>query len=134
MILPGFDIYPQTMSLSIGFLLLGCALVGMVKNPYMTDFAQLIYLLALVNLHYPNNLYTALQSSNLAHLHGIVQVEQMHAVGRAKFSYLTDMGLLSNCTANLLVIAIGLVLFLILFVVYQIVRRAVSYNKVDQDP
>ena len=48
------------MKLDIGILLLAVALIGMVKNPYMTDFAQLIYLLALIGLHYPANLAKSL--------------------------------------------------------------------------
>lgn len=36
------------------------ALVGLVKNPYMTDFAQLVFVLALNNVHYPLNLRTFL--------------------------------------------------------------------------
>lgn len=46
--------------MSIGFVILACALIGLVKNPYMTDFSQIIYLMALVNLHYPANLASAL--------------------------------------------------------------------------
>ena len=59
-ILEGFDIYPVTKEVSIGFVILACALIGLVKNPYMTDFSQIIYLMALVNLHYPANLASAL--------------------------------------------------------------------------
>lgn len=55
-------------------------------------------------------------------------------MGEAKFSYITDMGLLSNCTINLVILAIGLALFLILFILYQILKKSVNYNKVEQDP
>lgn len=104
--------------------------MGLVKNPYATDFAQLVYLLALVNLHYPANLASLLEDSRVAHLHGILHIEQKSAVGPAKFKYVADMGLLSNCVFNFAVIGIGLFLALILFAVYQILKKVVSYNKV----
>lgn len=44
----------------LGILALFCALIGLVKNPYMTDFGQLLWILALNNVHYPLNLRTFL--------------------------------------------------------------------------
>jgi hypothetical protein len=63
-------------------LLLACALIGMVKNPYMTDFAQLVYLMALVNLHYPKNLASALESGAYAHLHKFIAFIQNYSMGK----------------------------------------------------
>jgi hypothetical protein len=100
----------------------------------MTDFAQLVYLMAFFNLHYPNNLASVLESGAMAHLHGFIKIVQYNAVGKGKFSYITDMGLLSNSAINLIVIAAGLIVFLILFLIYNILKKIVSYNKVDQDP
>ena len=45
-------------------------------------------------------------------------VTQEYAKGKGKFSYITDLGLLSNCTINLLIIAIGLGILLLLLVIY----------------
>lgn len=44
------------------------------------------------------------------------------------------MGLISNDFANFIVIAAGLLIFLLVFIVYHILKRVLSYNKVDQDP
>lgn len=44
------------------------------------------------------------------------------------------MGFLSNSIINLLIIAGGLIIFLLLFIIYHILKRTLSYNKVDQDP
>ena len=32
------------------------ALLGLGKNPFMTDFAQMLFLVGLVDCHYPSNL------------------------------------------------------------------------------
>lgn len=58
----GYDKYPDDLvsvddsKVIIGLILLICALIGLVRNPYLTDFCQIIYAYALVNLHYPVNL------------------------------------------------------------------------------
>lgn len=54
--------------------------------------------------------------------------------GKAKFSYITDMGLLSNSFINLVIIVMGLVIFLLIFIVFQILKKLVEYNKIKQDP
>jgi len=40
----------------LGSLALTVALSGLFKNPYMIDFAQTLYLVGLVNCHFPSNL------------------------------------------------------------------------------
>lgn len=112
-------------------MLLLCALIGLVKNPYMTDFSQRIYLMAFFNLHYPSNLASLLESCQIAHLHGIIKLlTQNYAIGEGKFSYISDMGLLSNSAINLVIVVIGLVIFFIAFIVYQILKKVVNYNKI----
>lgn len=101
----------------------------------MVDFAQFIYILALIDLHYPSNLATVLESAKLAHLHGIIKgFTQNYATGTAKFMYVADLGLLSNCAINLGIIVIGLFVFLIVFIIYQILKKLTNYNKIEQSP
>ena len=57
------------------------ALVGIAKNPYMVDFAQTLFLVGLVNYHFPYNLASFLESTSIAHLHGLVSVEQPDSLG-----------------------------------------------------
>jgi hypothetical protein len=54
----GYDYYPIDLSSLTSFGILGLivALVGLFKNPYMLDFAQTLYLVGLVNCHFPYNL------------------------------------------------------------------------------
>jgi hypothetical protein len=54
----GYDKYPDgLMDLSmLGVLALLVAVVGLAKNPYMVDFAQTLFLVGLVNFHYPYHL------------------------------------------------------------------------------
>lgn len=134
MVLNGYDLYPDLPYLYLGIIFLICALVGLVKNPLMTDFAQLIYLLAFLNIHYPVNLSSMLESSRLAHLHGLVSLPQEYANGEAKFSYVSNLGLLSNCFINMMILLVGLAIFCILFIAYQVLKKFVNYNRVDQDP
>ena len=58
----------------IALLALVCALVGLVKNPYITDFGQLIFLLALLNVHYPCHFASFLESTKLAHLKNLLSL------------------------------------------------------------
>jgi len=58
----------------IGVFVLICAIVGLYKNPYMTDFAQVLFLMALVNYHYPFHLASFLESTGIAHFHNIISV------------------------------------------------------------
>lgn len=61
----------------------------------------------------------------MAHLHGFVTLHQIYVTGKAKFSYITDMGLLSNSVVNLGIVVLGLVVFLIIFIIYQILKKIV---------
>jgi len=51
----GYDKYPDGLTdLSmLGMLALLVAMIGLAKNPYMVDFAQTLFLVGLVNFHYP---------------------------------------------------------------------------------
>jgi hypothetical protein len=61
LLLMGYDFYPKLQDLSIvGVLALLCAVIGLGKNPYMTDFAQSLFLLGLVNVHFPFHLASLL--------------------------------------------------------------------------
>lgn len=57
-LLPGYDYYSASLpSLSsIGILALFCALIGLVKNPFMVDYAQVLFFLGLLDCHYPRQL------------------------------------------------------------------------------
>jgi hypothetical protein len=64
-------------------------------------------------------------------LHGIFGgLQQKYATGVGKFMYVTDMGLLSNCAINLGIIIVGLFVFFIIFIVYQILKKINNYNKI----
>lgn len=54
----GFDYYPSNLPnlSSLGGFALIAAILGLIKNPFMTDFAQVLYLLGLLDTHYPNHL------------------------------------------------------------------------------
>jgi len=56
--LEGYDYYPTDLTNlgSFGIFGLIVALVGLFKNPYMLDFAQTLFLVGLVNCHFPFNL------------------------------------------------------------------------------
>ena len=47
----------------------------------MLDFAQTLFLVGLVNYHFPSNLASFLESTSIAHLHGLVKVEQPNSLG-----------------------------------------------------
>ena len=74
----------------LGILALFCALIGLVKNPYITDFGQLLWILALNNVHYPFNLRTFLESSKVANLHKFMSISQPNMYGNGKFAYVVN--------------------------------------------
>ena len=53
----------------------------MVKHPFMSDFGQFIFLLALITLHYPYHLASALESTGLAQFNSVIPIEQLEAQG-----------------------------------------------------
>jgi hypothetical protein len=129
--LDGYDLYPGLPEISLGVFLLICALVGIINNPYMVDFAQFVYVMGLVDLHYPRHLASVLESGALAGLHGLWVIEQKYAVGLGKFSYITDMGLISNSAINIVIILISLIILSIVFLIHQILTKLVPYNRMD---
>ena len=68
----GYDKYDDDLvDLSgLGVFVLVVALIGLGKNPYMLDFAQTLFLMALVDVHYPGNLASFLEGTSIAHFHG----------------------------------------------------------------
>lgn len=54
----GYDYYPTNLPnlSSFAIVALVCALMGLIKNPYMTDFAQILFFLGLLDTHYPLHL------------------------------------------------------------------------------
>jgi hypothetical protein len=60
--LEGYDYYPTSLSdmSFFGIFSLICAFLGLFKNPLMTDFAQTLFLLGLLTIHYPKNIATFL--------------------------------------------------------------------------
>lgn len=117
---------------SFGVLGLIVAIVGLFKNPYMLDFAQTLFLVGLVNSHFPSNFASFLESMSISHLHGLVKVSQPNQLGTGKFLYLTGTGFLSNTMTNLVLIAVLLFLSLILLAVYLIWKRRMSYSRVHE--
>jgi len=55
----------------LGTFTLICAIMGLFKNPLMTDFAQNLFLIGLLDIHYPKNLASFFESTNIAHFHGV---------------------------------------------------------------
>jgi hypothetical protein len=72
--LEGYDKYPADLSEidNFGLFALMCAVIGLVKNPYFTDFAQIVFVVALTNIHYPIHLRSFLEDGSLAFLHGFI--------------------------------------------------------------
>lgn len=72
----GYDYYPIDLPdlSSLGLLALLVAFLGIGKNPYMIDFAQTLFLIGLVDAHYPSNLASFLESASIAHLHGLISI------------------------------------------------------------
>jgi len=54
----GYDYYPSDLPnlSSLGGFALIAALLGLIKNPFMTDFAQVLFFLGLLDTHYPRHL------------------------------------------------------------------------------
>ena len=52
-------------------------------------------------------------------------------LGNGKFSYVTNMGLLTNCAFNLLLLIGCLVIFGLIGLLYQILRRMGHYNRIE---
>ena len=99
----------------------------------MLDFAQTLFLVGLVNYHYPSNLASFLESTSIAHLHGLVSIPQPDSLGEGKFMYLTGVGFLSNTLTNLLIIGICLAIFFLIWVVYAILHKRMNYSKVQEE-
>ena len=74
----------------------------------MTDFGQVLFILALNNLHYPLHIRSFLESTKLAFLHGFISIQQQNMEGKGKFAYIVNTGLLHNALGNILLILIGL--------------------------
>jgi hypothetical protein len=131
----GFDYYPTSMPslTSLGVLALICALMGLIKNPYMTDFSQILFLLGLLDTHYPSHLASFLEGSSLAHFHGLIPLQQDGCLGTGKFMYLTGTGFLSNTFTNWIIIVIVLAVAGILSVILWIRRKKLSYSRVHQE-
>ena len=115
----------------LGIFVLLIALIGLGKNPYMLDFAQTLFLMGLVNAHYPGNLASFLEGTSIAHFHGLVTVEQPDSLGEGKFMYLTGTGLLANTLTNWLLIGLFLGLSLVLYLMLVCLRKKMAYSKVD---
>ncbi len=74
----------------------------------MTDYAQLLWILALNNVHYPLNLRTFLEGTKVAVLHKFISAEQPNMSGSGKFGYIVNDGLIENSLSNIVIIVIGL--------------------------
>jgi hypothetical protein len=55
-----------------------CAVIGLVKSPYMTDFGQMFFIIYLNNVHYPFNLRSFLSGSKFAVLNQIISIPQQN--------------------------------------------------------
>jgi len=104
---------------NIGILTLFCAIIGLFKNPYMTDFAQILWILALNNIHYPFNLRTFLESTKISTLNGFLGIQQPNMDGSGKFSYLVNDGLLQNAFGNIIIVFIGFIIGAITFGIWK---------------
>ena len=72
----GYDLYPPNLNNMsfFGIFALVCAFLGLFKNPLMTDFAQNLFLIGLLDIHYPKNLASFLESTSIAHIHGLMSL------------------------------------------------------------
>ena len=75
---------------SLGLFAFVCSVIGVVKTPYMTDFAQILFVLALNNIHYPLHLRSFLESTKLTFLNKFVAIIQDNMNGKGKFGYIVD--------------------------------------------
>lgn len=90
--------------------------MGLFKNPFMTDFAQVLFFLGLLDTHYPKHLASFFEACELAHFHGIFSLHQEGSLGTGKFMYLTGTGFLANTIFNWVLIISILTLALILYI------------------
>ena len=97
----------------------------------MLDFAQTLFLVGLVNYHFPFNLASFLESTSIAHLHGFISISQPDSLGEGKFMYLTGVGFLSNTLTNLLLIAAIVGISLIFYLILIIQRKRMNYSRVQ---
>lgn len=58
---------------------------------------------------------------------------QPDSYSTGKFGYVTNMGLLSNCFFNILIIIGGLFLFGVIFLLYKYLQKSLNYNKVEDE-
>lgn len=99
----------------------------------MIDFAQTLFLVGLVDAHYPRNLASFLEASSIAHFHGLISIEQPNSLGEGKFMYLTGTGFLTNTLTNWLLFFIVLAVSLLLYVVLVCLRKRLAYSKVHDN-
>lgn len=104
--------------------------MGLFKNAYMTDYGQLLWILALNNIHYPLGLRSFLESTKVATLHGIMGIKQEDMEGSGKFGYVVNDGLLQNAFGNILIVVIGLALLGLVFAVWKVLEWYVEYGRV----
>ncbi len=117
---------------ALGIISLISALIGLFKNPFLTDFAQILFLIGLLNTHYPYNLASFLESCSIAHFHGIIPLDQQDSLGRGKFMYLTGVGFLSNTITNWAIIGVFLGFSAILLLILWIGKKKLHYSRVHQ--
>lgn len=108
-----------------GIFTLLCAVIGLIKTPYMTDYAQVLFIVGLSNIHYPLHLRSYLENTGLAWLNRFVEAKKNNVEGKGKFKYVVDNGLLSNSMGNILIVIIGLVISIIGFVIMKILKLTV---------
>jgi hypothetical protein len=116
-----------------GSLALLVALGGLAKNPYMVDFAQTLFLVGLVDCHFPFHLASFLEGTSIAHLHGLVPLKQDGAVGEGKFMYLTGTGFIANTLSNWILFFSLLLVSLLGYLVLIVLRRRMGYSRVHDN-
>lgn len=109
------------------------ALLGLGKNPYMVDFAQTLFLVGLVDSHFPFHLASFLEGTQIAHLNGLVTMEQSGSVGEGKFMYLTGTGFLANTLLNWILFFTVLAISLLLYATLVCLRRKMGYSKIHDN-
>lgn len=131
---PGYDMFDcaSTILVESGMWFLVIAIIGVFSKFQTTDFAQTLFFLALLNIHYPCHLAEFVEATAIAHLHKFVSVEQSADMGTAKFSYVATMGLLSNALPMFIVLAVGLIIGIFLFFVRVCLKKKLAYNKVGE--
>lgn len=109
------------------------AVVGLAKNPYMVDFAQTLFLVGLVDSHFPFHLASFLEGTRIAHLNGVISLEQDGAPGEGKFMYLTGTSFIANTLANWILFFAVMGLSLALYGVLACLRRRMGYSKIHDN-